>query len=216
MFYIIFFIIGIVWFCWRNNIRVKFPITINDTVLITGACMGLGRALAIECAKKKCKLILLDIRSDLSIDLLRDTKRLGCDPIFYRCDLSDLKTAKELIEMIKKKHKITILINNAGIGIFKLFHDETMDDVIKTNTINYLAPVMLIKELNEVNHIVNIASAASIVQGMKITSYSASKHALWGFHTSLRMEYKHSNSPKRTTLVCPWGIQTGMVKIILI
>lgn len=206
MYYIIIIFIGIAWFCWRNNIRVKYPITANDTILITGACMGLGRALAIECSKKKCKLVLLDVRSDLSLDLLRDVKREGGEATFYRCDLSDLQTTKELIQTIKTKHRITILINNAGIGIFKLFHDETMEDVIKTNTVNYLAPVLLIQELKEVNHIVNIGSAASVVQGMKITSYSASKHAIWGFHNSLRMEYKHSQCPVRTTLVCPWGI----------
>lgn len=46
---------------------------------------------------------------------------------------------------------------------------------------------------------------------MKITSYAASKHALWGYHNSLRMELKYKKSSIRTTLVCPWGINTGMV-----
>lgn len=51
------------------------------------------------------------------------------------------------------------------MGIFKLFEDETIEDVIKTNTINYLAPTMLTKEFikDNINHIVNIGSAASIV-----------------------------------------------------
>jgi NAD(P)-dependent dehydrogenase (short-subunit alcohol dehydrogenase family) len=52
--------------------------------------MGLGKALAIECSKRKCKLVLLDVRSDLSLDLLRDVKREGGEATFYRCDLSDL------------------------------------------------------------------------------------------------------------------------------
>ncbi|CAD8089813.1 unnamed protein product [Paramecium primaurelia] len=214
MYYLIIIFIGIAWYCWRDNIKCIFPITSKDTILITGACMGLGKALAIECAKKKCKLILLDVRSDLSLDLLQDIRKEGSEAQFYRCDLSDLQSTKELISMIKQKYKVTILINNAGVGIFKLFEDETIEDVIKTNTINYLAPAMLTQEFikDNINHIVNIGSAASIVQGMKITAYSASKHAMWGFHNALRMELKYQNSNVRTTLVCPWGIKTGMIQ----
>jgi all-trans-retinol dehydrogenase (NAD+) len=70
MFSIILICLGIAFYCWRDNIKVVSPITAKDVVLITGGCMGLGKALAIECAKKKCKLIILDIRSDLSMELL--------------------------------------------------------------------------------------------------------------------------------------------------
>lgn len=76
---IILIFIGIAFYCWRDNIKLRFPISNKDVILITGACMGLGKALALELAKKNCKLIILDIRSDLSLDLLRDLKRLGAD-----------------------------------------------------------------------------------------------------------------------------------------
>jgi hypothetical protein len=50
MFSIILICLGIAFYCWRDNIKVVLPITAKDVVLITGGCMGLGKALAIEFA----------------------------------------------------------------------------------------------------------------------------------------------------------------------
>lgn len=65
-----------------------------------------------------------------------------------------------------------------------------MEEVERTNAINYLAPVLFMKKIKNLKHIVNICSACSVVPGMKISAYSASKHQLWGYHNCLRMELK--------------------------
>lgn len=52
----------------------------------------------------------------------------------------------------------------------------------------------------------------SILTGLKVTSYCASKHALLGFHNSLRVELKLTKSPIKTTFIAPWAVDTGMFK----
>jgi all-trans-retinol dehydrogenase (NAD+) len=91
--------------------------------------------------------------------------------------------------------------------------------------VNYLAPVQIMKillplmEQRRSGHIVNLASVASIQTGVNVqlflitqlAEYVASKHALWGFHHSLRQELKMANSPIKTTIICPYAVDTGMV-----
>lgn len=52
----------------------------------------------------------------------------------------------------------------------------------------------------------------SILTGLKVTSYCGSKHALLGFHNSLRVELKLNKSPIKTTFIAPWAVNTGMFK----
>src|SRR5579875_1960303 len=59
-------------------------------------------------------------------------------------------------------------------------------------------------------HIVTIASAAGLVGVARQTDYSASKHAAVGFDESLRAELRQSAPRVRTTVVCPYYVDTGM------
>jgi all-trans-retinol dehydrogenase (NAD+) len=59
-------------------------------------------------------------------------------------------------------------------------------------------------------HIVTIASAAGILGVRGLADYSASKFAAFGFNESLRMELRRLKSSVRTTIVCPFFIDTGM------
>jgi all-trans-retinol dehydrogenase (NAD+) len=58
--------------------------------------------------------------------------------------------------------------------------------------------------------VVTIASAAGLAGTARLTDYCASKHAAVGFDESLRLELKRLGHPIRTTVVCPFFIDTGM------
>jgi all-trans-retinol dehydrogenase (NAD+) len=59
-------------------------------------------------------------------------------------------------------------------------------------------------------HIVNIASAAGLIGVRGLADYCASKFAAFGFNESIRMELRRIKSGVRTTVVCPFFIDTGM------
>ena len=66
---------------------------------------------------------------------------------------------------------------------------------------------------NDSGHIINIASVASINHGLKVSDYCATKHAVYGFNNSLRLELKYLNKSTniKVSMVCPYAVDTGMV-----
>lgn len=89
---------------------------------------------------------------------------------------------------------IDVLINNAGIVIPKNFDEQTYADHAKTMAVNYLAPVFFTLNLKDrlKGHVVTIASIASLLRGKKLSSYVASKHAIYGFFNCMRTELASS------------------------
>jgi all-trans-retinol dehydrogenase (NAD+) len=94
---------------------------------------------------------------------------------------------------------------------------ETPDDRIeKTMQVNVLALFWAAKaflpgmiERNS-GHIVTISSAAGLIGVRGLADYCASKFGAYGFDESIRMELRRVKSKVRTTVVCPFFIDTGM------
>lgn len=112
--------------------------------------------------------------------------------------------------------KVDILMNNAGIVSGKVFLDCTDEDLRRTIEVNILAHFWTVKaflpDMIKTNsgHIVTISSAGGIVGSAKLVDYSTSKFAAFGFDEALRAELKKQRLNIRTTVVCPFFINTGM------
>ncbi|CAB3408972.1 unnamed protein product [Caenorhabditis bovis] len=135
----------------------------------------------------------------------------------YTVDLSDRHQINKTADLVKSEiGKIDILINNAGIVTGKkLFDcpDEMMEKTMAVNTNalfyttkNFL-PAML--ESNQ-GHIVTIASMAGKTGAAGLVDYCASKHGAVGFNDSLANEIYAMKKDVKTTVVCPFYINTGM------
>ena len=59
-------------------------------------------------------------------------------------------------------------------------------------------------------HIVTVSSAAAISPAPRLSDYAATKWAAFGFDESLRLEFKRYDLPVKTTVVCPFFVNTGM------
>jgi all-trans-retinol dehydrogenase (NAD+) len=111
---------------------------------------------------------------------------------------------------------VDILVNNAGIVSGRYLLDLTDDQIERTFKINVLAlywttraflPGMMERGYG---HVVTVASAAGLLGTCKETDYAASKSAAVGFNEALRMELRRLAPGVRTTVVCPYYIDTGM------
>lgn len=188
----------------------------NKNVLITGAASGLGKLLAQHCANDGANLILWDINAEGLNGL--DKVLFGAASIrTYQVDLS----SREMIEDVAEKvladvGHIDVLVNNAGIVTGKSLLDSTPEQIQLTFDINALAlfwttraflPKMI--ERND-GHIMNVASAAGLVGTAKLVDYCSSKFAAVGFDEALRLEMQKQGYNIRTTVVCPYYINTGM------
>lgn len=79
--------------------------------------------------------------------------------------------------------------------------------------VNYLAPVFFTLNLKDKlkGHVVTIASVAALMRGNNLSSYMASKHAVYGFFNCVRTELAgQANSNITFSMVCPYAIDTGM------
>ena len=189
----------------------------DKKVLITGSAQGLGRLLAQDMAKKGVSDPIL---LDLNLKGLEETKnslgeKSSIAKIFLVTFLkrSSLQSRKQFS---KSMEVIDILIQNAGVVQGKKILDTDDDLIEKTFLVNTISNFWLTKsflpkmmEKNE-GHIVTISSVAAFTATSKLSDYSASKCASFGYNEALRLELSDYNSDIKTTIICPYYMSTGM------
>lgn len=192
----------------------------NKTVLITGAAAGIGRLMALNFARERCSLILVDINRKLLEETERELIAIKARVQSHVCDISDKKAVDRMVQVIKRQsNPVDILVNNAGIVTGKAFLDLSFDEIKRTMDINFLGTALLTKHFLPVmvernsGHVVNIASSAGLLGMPRMSDYCASKFADVGFSESLRLEMlKFGHTGVKITCVCPYVIDTGMFK----
>ncbi|NXJ65908.1 RDHE2 dehydrogenase, partial [Rostratula benghalensis] len=117
----------------------------------------------------------------------------------------------------KEVGDVSILINNAGIVTGKRFMDSPDSVVEKSMEVNIMAHFWTYKAFlpammaSNHGHLVSIASAAGLIGVNRLADYCASKFAAVGFAESVDFEMKvMGKTGIKTTIVCPYLINTGM------
>ncbi|MEU5085573.1 SDR family NAD(P)-dependent oxidoreductase [Streptomyces sp. NPDC021356] len=117
----------------------------EQTILITGATDGLGRALALELADQGATLILHGRSARKGQELLEELReRTGADRFHYElADFSSLEEIRKLADRVLATcDRLDVLVNNAGIGV-ELARQESQDGHELTFQVDYLAGYML-------------------------------------------------------------------------
>jgi all-trans-retinol dehydrogenase (NAD+) len=189
----------------------------GKVVLVTGGASGIGRLMCLLFAGRKAKVIAWDINGG-ALNALED--EAAGKELFIRgmiCDVSDKEDIYKQASKLKVKYgPVDVLINNAGVVSGVPFIQLPDDKIKRTMDVNVLALFWTCKTFlpsmieRDSGHIVTIASAAGIIGVRGLADYSASKYAAVGFDESLRMELRRLKSAIRTTVVCPFFIDTGM------
>lgn len=183
-------------------------------VLITGGARGIGFQMAKRALTRGATVILWDIHQE-SLD--KAVKALGPNAHGYICDITDRHAVYATADKVRADvGPVDILINNAGIVTGKPFMelpDEMIERTFQVNALSlFWTARAFLPDMTRRNsgHIVTISSAAGQVGVAKLADYCASKFAAVGFDESLRVEMKQSSPGVKTTLVCPFYINTGM------
>jgi all-trans-retinol dehydrogenase (NAD+) len=191
----------------------------DKNVLITGSASGIGRLMAQKIAARGANVILWDINVAGLEELCDQLQQWGYRvAAYHQCDLSDREEIADTAKrVLAEQGTVDILINNAGIVSGKPLLELSNEAIERTFAINTLSlfwttraflPGMIAKRSG---HVVTIASAGGLIGVPKMTDYSASKFAAVGFDESLRVELKRlGHKGIRTTVVCPYYINTGM------
>ncbi|MFO8236408.1 MAG: SDR family oxidoreductase [Bacteroidales bacterium] len=188
---------------------------INKTIWITGASSGIGEALAYELAVKD-NILILSGRDEQRLKKVKQIcKNEGSQAYVVPFDLSSPKEVEETARKVLDHYpKIDVLINNGGLGQRSLITETSTQIDRQIMEINYFSNVILTKTV--LPSMIEkgggqIAVTSSIVGKFGFpmrSSYSASKHALYGFYETLRMEMRKHNVS--VNIICPGRIRTNI------
>ncbi len=182
----------------------------DKNIILTGASRGVGAFIARELAKKKTTIICIS-RSQDGLDRICDEiNTLGGKGMGITFDISKIERIPELMCEIKQmtgSGDIDILINNAGIEIYRAFKNYSLADIQLVMSVNLMSAIELTRLLlpNMLNkgsgHIVNIASLAAKKSHRHDSIYTASKAGLLMWADALKQELADTNI--EVSNICP-------------
>ncbi|HVC14043.1 MAG TPA: SDR family oxidoreductase [Acidimicrobiales bacterium] len=190
----------------------------GQVALVTGGASGIGRLLALELARRGAVPVVWDLDEARLDDAVAQLARLSAGRARgYACDVRDADAVREVADRVRREvGDPMVLVNNAGVVSGARLLDLPDEAIRRTFDVNVLALFWVTKAFlpamveADRGHVVTVASAAGLVGVRRQTDYSASKHAAVGFDESLRVEL-HQIAPRvRTTVVCPYYVDTGM------
>jgi NAD(P)-dependent dehydrogenase (short-subunit alcohol dehydrogenase family) len=180
--------------------------------VVTGAASGIGRALAVDLAKRGAQLALVDVNAAG----LEETRALLGDAVArtYMVDVSKAAAVEALANDVQRDFgRASLLVNNAGVALMGTLAELSLDDFAWLIGINFWGVVygckfflpLLAREPDA--HIVNVSSIFGLIGPPGQTAYASSKFAVRGFSESLREELREATAIKVTS-VHPAGIAT--------
>lgn len=192
----------------------------GQSVLITGAGGGIGRATALAFAARGSRLLLTDIDPASGEAVAEAARAAGAEAIFMRVDVTHAaEAAAAVTRCVEAFGRLDCAVNNAGVAHRQLRVDEidepTFDRMIEVNLKGVLfgmQPQLRQMLAQRGGAIVNVASKAGIGGAPKLGAYAAAKHAVVGLTRTAALEYGRRGI--RVNAVCPSYIHTEMVRAL--
>ncbi len=186
----------------------------DRVVLITGASQGVGAACAVEFARFGAKLSLT-ARSEAGM-----RQAGGADALITAGDLTDAALQQLVVDRtVERFGRIDILINNAGVGLYKPSWNAPMDEMRAMMEVNFFAPLGLAQRVipgmraRRSGMIVNVGSIGGKIPLPWLPIYCASKYALGCWSEGLAMELRRDGV--RSMIVCPGYVKTKFQQNVL-
>jgi 3-oxoacyl-[acyl-carrier protein] reductase len=191
----------------------------NKVVIVTGASRGIGKAIALEFAKEGANVVVNYVKSEEEANaIVNKIKSLGSKAIAIKCDVSDEKQVKKMIDMtLKTFGKLDILVNNAGIVFDVPFSECTVEQWKKTLDTNLTGVFLCCKYASipmlrqKWGRIINISSNNALVPPPGCIDYNATKAGVVNFTKSLALEL---GPDVLVNCVAPGWVDTDMNKTL--
>ena len=181
----------------------------GKTIAVTGASSGIGRAVAVELARRGADLVIAARRAEPLENVAAECRALGvaCTPV-----VADVTNRDDCARIVAAAPRIDVLVNNAGFAVFDAIETAKPADLEAMMQTDYFGTVWCTQAVlpqmlaRGDGVIVNVASIAGIMGYARMGGYCATKFAVIGFSEALRDEV--IGRGVRVTVVCPGTTNT--------
>jgi NADP-dependent 3-hydroxy acid dehydrogenase YdfG len=191
--------------------------TLNKTVLVTGASSGIGVGIARELAAAGARLMLGARRTDRLEALAEELRRAGGSVSARRLDVTDRDDVAAFAEAARRAFgQVDVIVNNAGVmplspmASLKVDEWDRMVDVNIKGVLYGIAAVLPEMTARGSGHIVNIASIGALAVSPTAAVYCATKFAVRAISDGLRQERRDI----RVTCIHPGVVESELADTI--
>jgi len=191
----------------------------EKVVVVTGSAKGIGKAVALKCARGGAQVVVSNKRDyngeDLGREVVEEINSQGFNSLSIPCDVALEEEVKNLFSQTKKKlGKIDALVNNAGLFTTNMAENMEEEEYYRITQVNILGVMLCtrhaipyLKESKNAS-IINISSVAGLRGTPNANIYTTTKHAVIGITRSTMAEMAPHGI--RVNAVCPGLIETPM------
>ncbi|HEU0204704.1 MAG TPA: SDR family NAD(P)-dependent oxidoreductase [Burkholderiaceae bacterium] len=188
----------------------------DKVAVVTGAASGIGRELALACAREGMRVVLADIDRNGLPETAGLVERLGAQSVQVTCDVSKAEQVDQLAAQTYERFGAAHLVfNNAGVAVAGPLWTATVEDWQWSLGINLMGvahgirsfvPRMLAQKTE--GHVVNTASVAGLVSVYGNGVYCATKHAVVTLSECLLHELRREKAAISVSVLCPAFVPT--------
>jgi NAD(P)-dependent dehydrogenase (short-subunit alcohol dehydrogenase family) len=185
--------------------------------IVTGGASGLGRALAVELARKGWCIAIADVNTAGGEETLRLVRQAGGDGFVEELDVRHIEEWEALRDRLKARwDHLDVLANNAGVAGSGLVGEYSLENwrwIIDVNLWNGINGCHTFVEWLKANprgaHIFNTCSLAAIVSAPTMAAYNVTKAGMLALSETLYSELRPYNVG--VTAICPAVFRTNLL-----
>jgi NAD(P)-dependent dehydrogenase (short-subunit alcohol dehydrogenase family) len=187
----------------------------GKVVIVTGAASGIGFATANRFGSEGARVVIADLKMDKAEAAAEELKRSGApDALGMGCDVSDEEQIIAVVAKTKERWgNFHIVVNNAGLMIFKPLEEQTAEDWGRVLNVDLLGAFYFIKQsflhMPRGGAIVNVSSIHAIETTPLVSAYAAAKAAVVSLTRSASLEGAAKGI--RVNVVLPGAVNTPML-----
>jgi len=187
----------------------------GKAALITGAASGIGLATAKRLGSEGANVLIADLDLAKGEAAAAEAKQAGApDVLAAVCNVAEEAAVENAVEAaIERFGKIDIIVNNAGLMVFKPIAEQTGDDWLKILNVDLLGAFYFTKQaflkMKKGGSIVNVSSVHAVETTPLVASYAAAKAALVSLTRSASLEGKSKGI--RVNAILPGAVDTPML-----
>lgn len=183
----------------------------DKVAIVTGAASGIGLATAKRLAAEGARVVIADLQEDKA---KAAAEGIGDAAIGVACDVSKEDQVKACVQAtLDKFGRWDVVVNNAGLMVFKALEDHTLDDWAKVLNVDLMGAFLFTREaflhMSKGGAIVNVSSVHAVETTPHVASYAAAKTAILSLTRSTSIEGKDKGL--RCNAVLPGAIDTPML-----